>query len=184
MEKVEPVTVVIARRVKPGKESEYEDWVRHIISVGSTFPGHSGVDVLKPSSGTGGEYILITRFDNYENQRVWEESNERTELLKELDPITEGDAQITKATGLESWFSLPEVPKQAVANRHKMTVVIAVSIFFLVLLVNFLFKPILDQLPYILKVAVLSVIQVAMLSYVVLPRVTALLKNWLYPSLK
>ncbi len=182
MEKIGPVTVSIARRVRPGKEQDYEDWVRRIIVIGSKFPGHSGVNVLKPSLGTGGEYILLTRFDNYENQRVWEESEERAGFLTELDEITEGDARITKASGLESWFSLQEVPIQIVPSRYKMTIVITVAVFFLVLLVNVLFKPLLEQLPFVLRVAVLSVIQVVLLTYVVMPRATALLKNWLYPS--
>lgn len=179
-----PVTVSIARRVRSGKEAQYEEWVSRVIATGSTFTGHAGVDVLKPSPGTGGEYILLTRFDCYENQRIWELSDERAEFLAELDQITEGDTKITRASGIEAWFLLPEVPKQAVPNKHKMTVIITVSIFLLVLLVNAVLGYWLEQLPYVFKVAAVATIQVCLLSYVILPRATVFFKPWLYPTKK
>ncbi len=179
---VGPVTVSIARRIKPGKEALYEEWVRKIIVVGSTFAGHRGVDVLKPSSRTGGEYVLLVRFDNYANQRAWELSEQRASCLKELEPITVGEARITKATGLETWFSLPDVPVQAPPNKHKMAFVLSVVVFILVLLVNVLFADQLAPLPMVLRIALVSVVQVLLLTYVIMPRVTALLKGWLYPS--
>lgn len=68
------VTVSIARKVKPGAEQEYEDWLHRISDVAMKFPGHQGVHILKPSPTTGGEYVLIVGFSSYVHQKAWEES--------------------------------------------------------------------------------------------------------------
>jgi len=175
-----PVTVSIARRIRPGMEAAYEHWVRRVIATASTFPGHMGVDVLKPSPGTRGEYVIVNRFDNYANQRNWEESAQRAEFLAELAPITLGDTRIAKVSGLEFWFALPEVPASATPNRHKMALVLSVVVFVLVLAVNVVFAQWLQLIPLVPRIAIVAVAQVLLLTYVVMPRVTALLKNWLY----
>jgi antibiotic biosynthesis monooxygenase (ABM) superfamily enzyme len=45
-----PVTVSVARRVRPGREAQYEAWVRGITAAAARFPGHLGINVLRPSS--------------------------------------------------------------------------------------------------------------------------------------
>lgn len=176
-----PVTVSVARRIRAGKEAAYEQWVHQVIATASTFPGHMGVDVLKPSPGTRGEYVIVNRFDNYSNQRNWEESPERAKFLEELEPIALGDTRISKVSGLEFWFSLPEVPVSAAPNRHKMALVLSVVVFALVLGVNVAFDEWLQLIPLVPRIAVVAVAQVVLLTYVVMPRVTAVLKDWLYP---
>ena len=178
----ETITTSIARRIKIGKEAEYEEWVHKIITVGSKFPGYLGVSILKPSVGTHGEYVTLVKFDNYMNQRIWETSPERKLFLTELNDITEGKSKIIKVSGLESWFLLPEVPMSTPPNKHKMALVITIVVFFLVLIVNIIFKEFLNQLSLIPKVAFLSTIQVLLLTYIFMPIVTKILKNWLFPK--
>jgi antibiotic biosynthesis monooxygenase (ABM) superfamily enzyme len=61
-----------------------------------------------------------------------------------------------------------------------MAVVLSGVVFLLVLSANLLFGEQLAELPLVLRVAILSIVQVLLLTYVVMPRVTALLKRWLY----
>ena len=37
-----PVTTIFSRRVKPGYENQYEEWLKGIIKVSSTFKGNQG----------------------------------------------------------------------------------------------------------------------------------------------
>jgi antibiotic biosynthesis monooxygenase (ABM) superfamily enzyme len=46
----------VTRRVRPGHEVFYEQFLAGIISAASEFPGHLGVEVLRPQSATAGEY--------------------------------------------------------------------------------------------------------------------------------
>jgi uncharacterized protein len=50
-----PVTTTVARRVKPGHEPFYEQFLAGIIAAASQFPGHLGAEVFRPASGQGGE---------------------------------------------------------------------------------------------------------------------------------
>lgn len=43
-----PVTVTISRRVKPGFEDRYERWITDISAIARTYPGHMGVNVVRP----------------------------------------------------------------------------------------------------------------------------------------
>lgn len=178
----EPVTVSIARRIRPGKEQAYEAWVRQIIAAVSRYPGHLGVAVLRPVPGGRADYVLVDRFDSLQHQQKWEHSAERARFLESLVDLTEGEEHIQKVSGLEFWFSLPEVPAEAVPHRHKMTLVITLAVFFLGMTLNGLFGDVLQQLPLVMRVAVLSIVQVVVLSYLLMPRLTALLKHWLYDT--
>lgn len=176
------VTVSIARKVKPGAEKQYEDWLHRISDVAMKYPGHQGVHILKPSSTTGGEYVLIVGFSSYAHQKNWEESDQRQHFLDELDEkeLIEGCTKIKKVSGLEFWFTLPEVPSNAVPNRHKMALVLMIVVFSLLLSINFLLDPWLAILPPIFKLAIMVMGQVVLMTYLVMPAVTRLLKNWLY----
>lgn len=176
------VTVSIARKVKQGAEKQYEDWLHRIADVAMKFPGHQGVHILKPSKKTGGEYVLIVGFNSYAHQKEWEESEQRQRFLDELDQkeLIEGCTKIKKVSGLEFWFTLPEIPSSAVPNRHKMALVLIVVVFSLLLTINLLLDPWLAILPPILKLAIMVVGQVLLMTYLVMPPVTRSLKTWLY----
>jgi len=176
------VTVSIARKVHPGAEKEYEDWLHRISQVATKFPGHQGVNILKPSNKTGGEYVLIVGFDTYAHQRAWEASTVRKQFLDELKSrnFVEGCAEIKKVSGLEFWFQLPEVPTHAAPNRHKMAFILMIVVFSLLIGINFAFGFWLNALPMPARLGIMVIGQVLLMTYLVMPAVTRLLKSWLF----
>ena len=68
-----PLTVAATWKVKPGKESEFEEWHRGISAAATVFPGHLGVSVMRPGNSSG-EYVVIFKFDTYEHLASWQES--------------------------------------------------------------------------------------------------------------
>ncbi len=175
-----PVTVAVSRRIRPGMEKRYEDWVRGVTRAAQQWPGHLGVDVLRPSAATGGEYVIIYRFDTYAHSKAWEESDERARWTDRLDDLVEGDTRVRKVTGLEFWFDLPEVPVHAQPSPHRMALTLIVVVFLLLLAINLTLAPILDPLHWIPRLLVVVMLQVLLLTYVVMPRVTRLLRPWLF----
>ena len=177
-----PVSVSIARKVRPGFEAEYEDWLKRISKVAVKFPGHQAVHVLKPSSQTAGEYVLAVSFDSYMHQRSWENSPERKQYIDELESHdwVEGDATIKKISGLEFWFQLPEAPSHSAPNRHKMALVLMVVVFGLLVGINYAFGFWLNTLPMPAKLGIMVIGQVLLMTYFVMPQVTRLLKSWLF----
>ncbi|KAB7623325.1 antibiotic biosynthesis monooxygenase [Alkalilimnicola sp. S0819] len=178
-----PITVAVSRKVRPGREAEYEDWVKGVTDAALEFPGHLGVNVLRPGPSTDNEYVIIYRFDSYAHARAWDESAERAEFTARLEPLVEGDTKVKRVTGLEFWFDLPTVPAGAKPpSKHKMALVLAVVVFTMLLLLNLLFNqiPLLARMHWIPRLAVVVVLQIGLLTYLVMPQVTRLLKPWLY----
>ena len=173
-----PVTISVARHVVRGREADYEQWLKGITADALRFPGHMGVNVLRPTRGSN-EYISIFRFDTYEHSRAWEESGVRADWLSRLEGIVEGEDTVRRGTGLEFWFSLPELPA-AHPSPHKMAIVLVVVVFTLLLVINALLAPLTGDWPAVVRLFVTVVLQVSLMTYLVMPRVTLLLKSWLY----
>ena len=105
-----PVTTTVTRRVKPGHELLYEQFLEGIIAAASGFPGHLGVEVFRPQSATAGEYRVVYRFDTAQHLRQWLYSDEHAAWHERAEPHAIGPAHTSFVTGLETWFSLPGHP--------------------------------------------------------------------------
>ena len=174
------ITVSISRRVKPGYEAQYELWISGVIAAASTYSGHLGTNVLRPGPATNHEYVLIYRFDNYSNCQIWEKSSLRQSWLAKLSDMVEGDPITHRGTGLEFWFDLPELPVQKHPSAHKMALVLIPVVYSLVLMFNIVLEPWLADMSLWQHILVVVVLQVLLMTYVVMPRVTRLLQPWLY----
>ncbi len=175
-----PVTVSISRRIKPGREADYEAWVHGISEAAADFPGHQGVNILRPSGRTDGRYVLIYRYDSWAHCEQWERSETRAAWIDKLGDMVEGEAQMRRVTGLEAWFDLPEVPATAHAPRWKMALVLIVVVFALVFPMQLTIVPAMGDLPHWMKTLTIVTIQVLLMTYLVMPRATRALKGWLY----
>ena len=176
----EPVTVSVARKIRSGSEQAYEDWIKGVSADAAKYPGHQGVSVIRPSKSTNGEYVLIYRFDSYEHGRAWELSDHRAFWMLKLDGMAAGEATYKKVTGLEFWFDLPSVPVAAKPAPHKMALILVVAVFALIYPMQLFLVPLLGDFPVWLKVLCMVVLQVLMLTYIIMPRVTRILKPWLF----
>ena len=178
----QPVTVIVSRKIVSGREQEYEEWISGMSKVAGGYPGHLGVNILRPSDATKGEYVTIYRFDSYKHACAWERSAERSEWIEKVKPLVVGEASRKKVTGLEFWFDLPSIPVTMVPTKHKMALVLFVIVYSLVLLFSTLLAPLIGPWPLWAKLLVVIPIQVLLMTYIVMPRVTAILRNWLYKT--
>ncbi len=177
-----PVTAVASRRVKPGREREFEEWVGGILSTAKAFPGYLGSEVLRPSSSEDDdEYRIIFRFDHASNLHTWESSEERHRWLRKVEPLIH-EEKVQTLTGLETWFTLPSKPGEPPPPRYKMAIVTWFAVFPLITLIFFLFGPLLSQLPTLLRTMVLTAVMVTLMTYVIMPRMTRIFSFWLYPD--
>ena len=177
-----PVTATVTRRVKPGHETFYEQFLAGIIAAASTFPGHLGVEVFRPESATAGEYRTVYRFDTAEHLRAWLDSGEHAAWLERAEPHVLGPVRTSFVTGLESWFTLPGQPAAAAPPPYKMALLTWITIFPLITAVVAVTGPPLKQLPLAMRLAITTALTVSLMTWVVMPRVTRLLRGWLYPD--
>ena len=177
-----PVTAVASRRVKPGREEEFEDWVSGLLAAANEFPGYLGSEVLRPARPGDDEYRVVFRFDHASNLERWEASEERRRLLREVRPLLHEEEKVHVLTGLETWFTLPSEPGEPAPPRYKMAVVTWLAVFPLITAIFLVFQPVLSQLPFVLRTMVLTLTMVTLMTYVVMPRMTRLFSFWLYPD--
>ena len=177
-----PVTVSVKRRVKPGCEQEFEDFLAGIINASMTFEGHLGTNVFPPTDPHHPEYLIIFKFDSRSNLRRWEESECRRQWFARGESLTFGSPVIEVITGLETWFTLSSRKPIIPPPRYKMAVITWLAIFPLVNLINLILAPILTNLSPPKRTLILTAILVPLMTYIVMPRMTRLFSRWLYPS--
>nr|MDQ3037776.1 antibiotic biosynthesis monooxygenase [Myxococcota bacterium] len=177
----EPVTVVVARRARQGRESALEDWLRGVIAVTSRFPGYLGSTVIRPRGDTQPEHVLVFRFASSDDLRSWQQSSERAEWLRRAEPLTE-EVDVHEQQGLEPFFDLPSRRASAAPPpRWKMAIVTWIALYPLILGVGALTSPLLDGLPLALETAIASAITVALMAWLAMPLVTRAFARFLYP---
>ena len=176
-----PVTVIVNSRARKGKIDEFEEWMNGIIHESMKFEGHMGVNVIRPIDPISNpEYVIIFRFNTYENLTKWQSSEIRNEWLEKSAHVTEGELVVQKHTGLEFWFTPPHNAGQhAMPPRHKMAIVTGGIVFALLSSLVPLIRQATAMLPYTLSILVVVAIMVPLMTYVIMPSVTKLLRPWL-----
>src|SRR5215468_2863357 len=154
---VGPVTATVTRRVKPVHEDAYEQFLAGISGAAKAFPGYLGEEVFRPAGGPGGEYRIVYRFDSPAHLRAWLDSPERAAWLAPAEP------------------GAPPPP-------YKMAILTWAAIFPLITLVVLASAPLIGPWPLAARLAVTTLVTVSVMTWVVMPRVTRLLRRWLYPA--
>jgi hypothetical protein len=176
-----PVTITVRRKVKPGREAAYEAWLKRLTEgVARDFPGYLGADVHRP--GADGAYRSVFRFDSLAHLEAFERSDFRAAMLAEGAELFAADAAWERMTGLEFWFDPPPGTRAPQPSPHRMAVVLVAVVFALVLGLNLTLGPLMSGWPLALRLLVTVVIQVVLMTYVIMPRLTPLIARFIYPK--
>jgi antibiotic biosynthesis monooxygenase (ABM) superfamily enzyme len=176
------VTSVIHHTVEAGLESQYEAWFRKTTAIAQTFPGHRGVDLIRPPRGSR-TYTIVLHFDTSEHLGSWLSSDARKRLIAEIDRCLEGGDQMEIRTGFEFWFTPPD-PEQKHAKTYKQFLITWSAIFPLTIFVPWVLHPLFRTVPFFglpgISNLLISALIVGALNYIVMPRYTRLVATWLY----
>ncbi|SFH51970.1 antibiotic biosynthesis monooxygenase [Modicisalibacter xianhensis] len=176
------VTIRIQHRVQPDAVERYETWLRRTIDAASRYCGHQGVHILRPPKGSG-DYEIALRFASEQQAERWRHSEERRQLIEEIQPALLQNETIEIHSGIDYWFTAPvAVSKQPV--RWKQWLVTTAVIWPLTMLVPFLWQPIFSLIPWLdtwgIRNGFIAATIVALVVYVVMPRVVRLVAGWLF----
>ncbi|MDW3179553.1 MAG: antibiotic biosynthesis monooxygenase [Acidimicrobiia bacterium] len=106
-------TVIVARTPQPGRERDFERWLRRITDEAARQPGHIGSDLQPPGPQHPDEWVIIYQFADQPMLDAWISSPVRAELLAEGVPLTQGDARMQQVA-----MGAGEDPVTAVASFH------------------------------------------------------------------
>ena len=178
----DPVTVVVRRKVRPGQEKAYEAWLERLTrGAAEHFPGYLGAEFHRPA-GAGDAYRSVFRFDSLEHLEAFERSGFRASMLAEASPLFAADAAWERLTGLEFWFDPPPGTKVPQPSPHRMALVLVAVVFTLVLILNLVLGPLMAGWPLALRLLVTVCIQVGLMTYVIMPRLTPLIARFIFPK--
>jgi uncharacterized protein len=173
-------TVVLSRRIRTGREADFLQWAEGFHAVMASHPGFRSGQVVPPVEGAQPEWVFVYTFDSPGDLRRWLASEDRRIWLARAEPMVafQGPAQVT--SGLEQLFGLlPEAPPPPV---WKVATSVVLGLFPLSVLNQLYLAPRLGSLPLLPRALLSTVIVVGLMTWVVMPGVTRLLRPWLYPG--
>ena len=173
------VTIVVSRTVFPGREKEYDAWVRQMVAAASEAPGNTGITTLIPEKGKTGLYHVVFKFKDQASVDSWEKSAIRQQLTSEADLFSRGYRQA--AAGFETWFTIPECPQLDAPSHWKQAIVTTIGVY----MVSTLIIQILDLfnlgLNFYIENIFVSALVVASLTWAIMPLLTRIIfRKWLY----
>lgn len=180
----DPITLVISEVVKPDCIQEYERWVKEVNQAARQFAGFRGVEVIRPRDRAHAEYVVIVKFDHYEQLKAWLTSAVYQQWVENVRHLFVSRSSQQLPDGLELWFTLPanSDPPLPQPAYYKMVILGVLGVYPLILLADVLLKPIVKGLPPLLALLLSVILVSALLTYPVLPWLTQALSFWLYPT--
>jgi len=172
----EPITVTVARVVRPDQREAFERWADDVLQVAASFPGNLGASLLHPGADSS-EYHLVYRFEDDESLAAWEQSSERRSALAHGEQMVD-DVRYARASGLESFFTRSPQP----GPRWRMTVLTIAAVLAITSLFQQFVTPHISSWPVELRLALSATVVVLLLGNVIMPALTRLLARWLHPS--
>ncbi|MFW3172357.1 antibiotic biosynthesis monooxygenase [Geodermatophilus sp. CPCC 206100] len=171
----EPVTVTVARVVRPHRRQAFERWAADVLALAATYPGNLGGTLLKPGLGSS-EYHLVYRFRDDASLAAWERSDERRDALERMQEMID-EERYARVAGLDSFFTRPAAP----GPRWRSTVLTTAAVFLITSTLQLLVMPHVTSWPWPARLLMSACIVVVLLGYVVMPTLTRLLAGWLHP---
>jgi uncharacterized protein len=177
-----PVSAVIATRLKPGAEAEYQAWERKVAAAQSSAKGFQGYRFEPPIPGVQESWLAIVRFDSEANLQAWMNSPGRLALLKEAEAFTEEFHARIVRTGFDQWFKVADGTEKPAT--WKMNMLVLMNLYPVVFVFTTLIgTPLLTNkgVPFWLALFIGNIVSVNLLNWLV-PRSASYLGWWLAPK--
>lgn len=174
-----PIHVAITRRVRPGREAEFQQALREFFQTSLSHEGVLGANMLVPLPGsTTREYGILRTFASEAERDAFYRSPAFAAWEERARTLTEGEPDYRQMHGLEAWFRNSSPPPP----RWKMASVTFLGVFPLALILTWLVSPLIATWPLLLRSATFNLLMVAGLTWVVMPPLTRRLRGWLSPQ--
>ena len=121
---------------------------------------------------------MVLRFKDQDSVDAWERSPTRQRLTYEADRFSRSHRQA--ATGLETWFSIPECPQIDTPPHWKQAIVTAIGVYIVSTVIVTLMGLFHLGWSFFVENILTSILVVAALTWAVMPFLTRVIfKRWL-----
>ena len=172
------IHIAITRRVRPGREAEFQVALREFFQTSFAHDGVLGATMIVPPPGSDSrEFGILRTFADEKERDDFYASPIFKAWEAKCQPLTEtGSWSARPLHGLEAWFRSPHNPPP----RWKMAVATFMGVFPVAMILNLTLGPLIRPWPFVLSSAVFNACVVALLTWVVMPTVTSVLHGWLH----
>ncbi len=183
-EEATSIALIITHTIKPGEESHYETWLAEIQRAVSVWPGYIGREIFRPAHGSR-KYTSLLRFDSLDRLNAWAESDTRRSFVEQVGHLLEDGDNVEIRTGVDFWFT-PEGAKPP--KPWKQFLLTLTAVYPLSLLIPRLLRLLAELVPplgyELVRALLMAVTLTGLLTFVIMPRYTRLMKRWLYDDKK
>ena len=175
------VTTVVRRRIRPGRIADYERWLHRLQTDAGSLDGYLGATSHPPSGADDRTYTTIFRFSSLAERDAFQRSDLNRRALAEVQDLVEGDPLWDTYTGLELWFTPPPGTVAPRPIRWRMALVLGVVVYLLVLVFGAVAELLIGDVLTALRLAVVIAVEIALMTYLILPFLTRRLASWIFP---
>jgi uncharacterized protein len=173
----EPIHVAITRRVKPGREAEFQTALQEFFKSSFANLGVQGASMLVPPPGLSSpEFGILRTFANAQERDTFYASPMFKTWEDQIKPLTEGEPLHRQLNGLEAWFRSPQNPPP----RWKMAIATYLGVVPVIMGLSLTLGPLIRSWNFVLNNIVFNAWVVALLTWVVMPLITRILHRWLH----
>lgn len=174
------VALIITHTIRAGEEKRYEVWLTDILGAVSNSPGYLGREIFRPAQGMR-TYTSILRFDCSDNLNAWVESDVRSAYVNQVTDLLEKGDRHEIRTGIDFWFT-PEGLRPP--KPWKQFILTLSAVYPLSLVLSRLIRALFPLAPALANPLISGLLVAAsltaLLTFVIMPRYTRLMKWWLY----
>ncbi|MCY1542687.1 hypothetical protein D9M68_784480 [compost metagenome] len=148
-----------------------------MLEACAQFPGYL-FSMVVPPRREGEEFHIVQKFASRAELEAWKASEEAADWHARLRDVSDHEPEY-RILNDNLWFSAKAPPVAAPPARWRMAVVTWIGIFPTACLFIGLLLPVLMDVPFIPRIAVLTMLIVAAMYYVVMPRLLRWMAWWL-----
>jgi len=175
-----PVHVAITRKIKPGREADFQKALQEFFQTSFAHTGVHGASMLVPPPGSSSpEFGILRTFANAQQRDDFYASPMFQTWEERIKPLTDGTPEYRELNGLEAWFRSPHIPPP----RWKMALLTWIAVWPVSMAVPAALNPLIGQsVPKTIFAGAVAGGIVLVLTWVVMPLLVGITKGWLYPK--
>jgi antibiotic biosynthesis monooxygenase (ABM) superfamily enzyme len=168
------VTLVSAIRLRPCAADAHRRLHDAAVASARRLGGLIGDELVPAVPGVQPETVALLRFSDRESLDRWLCAQERRTALDAMARLAQGDRTITVLGGFAGWF-----PADPSSPHWKQALVVLGALIPVAVTTSSLRRIVLPSLPLVPAVVLTSVVNVAALTWAVMPALTRCLEAWL-----
>jgi hypothetical protein len=170
----DPVTAVSSVRVKPEFMREHRELHDRIVDELATTEGFVRCELFEPVAGVQDDTIVFITFDNRKHLDQWLSSEARHHILRQMEPYIDSERTVNVVGGYAGWFA-----SDMTVPKWKSAVAVLLAILPTSLCFAAIRSLLFPDIPLVPGVIVGNVFGVAVLTWLLMPFITARLDHWL-----